>query len=60
MSNRLLSIINTSLLKIYPNFVQSRLITIDDLQQWELWPKILTVFGTYADLCRHMNMCIHM
>ena len=48
MSNRLLSIINTCLLKIYPNFAQSRLITIDELQQWDLWPKILTVFGMYV------------
>ena len=48
MSNRHLSIINTSLLKMYPNFVHSRLITIDELQQWDLWPKVLALFGMYV------------
>ena len=60
-SSRLLSIINTSLLKMYPSFVQSRLITIDELQQWDLWPKILTVFGMYVRMliCVDIRMCIH-
>ena len=45
ISLRLLYIIDVSLLKIYPKFVQSKLLTIDDLLEWEFWPKILTYFG---------------
>ena len=47
VSKRLLTIINTSLMRIYPMFAQSKLITIDDLLQWDLWPKILTIYGLY-------------
>ena len=43
VSIRLLSIINVSLLKIYS---QSKP-TISDLQEWNLWPKIFSGFGTY-------------
>lgn len=49
VSNKLLSIINTILLKIYS---QSKLTTIKDLVDWDLWPDILSTFGKYYRLCR--------
>ena len=47
VSGRLLSIINMSLMKIYPRFTHSKSITIDDLLQLDLWSKILTAYGIY-------------
>ena len=50
LSKRLLSIIDVSLLELYPKFVHSKLITIDDFQQLDLWPKIFTRFGMHGNL----------
>ena len=50
ISSRLLYFINASLLRIYPKFIQSKALTIDDLQEWDFWPKILKYFGMCADL----------
>ena len=48
ISSRLLSIVDTSLMKMYPKFVQSKVITIDDLQEWDFWPKVLMHYGMWA------------
>ena len=50
VSTRLLYFINASLLRIYPKFTQSKVITIEDLQEWDVWPKILNYFGMCDDL----------
>ena len=50
MSPRLLYFINASLLKIYPKFIQSKSFTIDDLQEWDFWPKILNYFGMSVNI----------
>lgn len=50
VSTRLLSLVNASLLKLYPTFVQSKLITMEDIQEWDFWPKILIYFGMYANV----------
>jgi len=46
ISSRLLMIINVTLQKIYPSFVQSKL-SLKDLE-WSLWPEILMFFGMYT------------
>ena len=50
LSKGLLSIIDVSLLELYPKFVHSKQITIDDLQQFDLWPKVFSCFGMDANL----------
>ena len=46
-SKRCLKIINMILPKIYPKLVQLKLLNIDDLLDWELWPEIISTFGMY-------------
>jgi len=48
ISKRLLNVFNITLLKMLPRIAQSKLVTINDLFEWNLWPGILTAFGMLA------------
>ena len=47
-SRSLLSIVNRLLEIIHPKFVQSKVITIEDLQEWDFWPNIFIHYGMYV------------
>ena len=58
ITRRLLSIINTVLLKLYPRFVQTKAVAVKDLLEKNLWPVILVVFGMYIATFIRTYVCV--